>query len=162
MDLCPWCLEVVADDDTIQQSSDGVVWHARCKDRYETQQRLWAQKEHPVKATVNPIFATDNCKPSSTLGYAAPASAAPPQRVTVESLTSELHQLAAMQAEELAMIDKLLYAVNATMFGPPPTEPKRDVPPPPSGMRDLVAYLHDQRTLRDKMLAELAHLLVRS
>lgn len=36
--ICPWCREPVLDDDTIQ-SRDGVVWHAACKDRYDTAKR---------------------------------------------------------------------------------------------------------------------------
>lgn len=36
---CPWCLKPVYDDDTVQEK-DGVVWHARCKDQHDTQERV--------------------------------------------------------------------------------------------------------------------------
>lgn len=36
---CPWCSEIVNDDDTVQCTMDGVTWHARCKDMHDTKRR---------------------------------------------------------------------------------------------------------------------------
>lgn len=45
---CPGCGDVVNDDDTIQRTVAGVVWHARCKDHYD----------HARRCGVGPLMST--------------------------------------------------------------------------------------------------------